>query len=167
LIPHGATHDYYLSIEGQVATWTFPNIQLPDSASDPEGSNGQLWFTIQPHNTLQLGDSVRNKAEIYFDLNPPIITPWAVSKVVAPANPVGVIQPNDNVLRVYPNPTRHALHVELAAQEDLQIVDLSGRILMHHAGIQGRNTLPVQNLKPGTYLLVTESGAVFKWLLSE
>jgi uncharacterized repeat protein (TIGR01451 family) len=167
LIPHGATHDYYLSVEGQVATWTFPNIQLPDSASDPEGSNGQLWFTIQPHNTLQLGDSVRNKAEIYFDFNPPIITPWAVSKVVAPANPVGVIQPTDNVLRVYPNPTRHALHVELAAQEDLHIVDLSGRILMRQAGVQGRNTLPVQNLKPGTYLLVTESGAVFKWLLSE
>jgi hypothetical protein len=167
LVPLGATHDYFLSVEGQVATWTFPNIQLPDSTSNPEGSNGQLWFTIQPHTTLQIGDSVRNKAEIYFDLNPPIITPWAVSKVVAPANPAGIIQPKDNVLRVYPNPTRQALYVELAADEDLQVVDLSGRVLMRQAGVQGRNTLPVHSLRPGTYLLVTGSGAVFKWILSE
>jgi hypothetical protein len=161
------THPYFFSRTGSVLTWNFYGINLPPSSIDDKGSIGAVRFSIKPHAAILPGDSVRNKAEIYFDFNPPIITPWAVSKVVAPANPVGIIQPKDNVLRVYPNPTRQALHVELADDEDLQVVDLSGRVLMRQAGVQGRNTLSVHSLRPGTYLLVTGSGAVFKWILSE
>lgn len=49
-------------------------IMLPDSASDPEGSQGQVMFSVHANPWASFGDEIANTANIYFDQNPPIIT---------------------------------------------------------------------------------------------
>ncbi len=52
----------------------FDNILLPDSLTNPEGSQGFISFKIYPKSELPEGTLVDNRAAIYFDQNPPIIT---------------------------------------------------------------------------------------------
>lgn len=59
---------------GQVITFKYTGIYLPDSAHNPEGSKGFIVFEVKPIRSLQQGDSIVNRAAIYFDYNTPVIT---------------------------------------------------------------------------------------------
>ena len=52
----------------------FPNIMLPDSASNPAGSQGFVQYRIKPKANLPLGTQIENTAHIYFDYNAAITT---------------------------------------------------------------------------------------------
>ena len=69
-----SSHPYKLSIDGNVATWQFNMIKLVDSTTDEAASHGYISFSIKPKDVLKIGDSVSNKAAIYFDFNLPVIT---------------------------------------------------------------------------------------------
>ena len=52
----------------------FEGIELPDSLSNPEGSNGYFTFSIKPKYNLLDGTVINNKAGVYFDNNEVVIT---------------------------------------------------------------------------------------------
>lgn len=60
-------------LDDRVMRFDFPAIMLPDSASDPLGSQGFIRYRIRPKDP-QLGDVLANAADIFFDFNPPIRT---------------------------------------------------------------------------------------------
>ncbi|MEM6803621.1 MAG: PKD domain-containing protein [Bacteroidota bacterium] len=73
--PAGQSHPYILDVEeDSILVFTFNDIYLPDSTSDPIGSQGYLSFTIRHQDGLSPGTILRNSAAIYFDFNDPIIT---------------------------------------------------------------------------------------------
>ncbi len=55
-------------------TFEFNNINLPDSTTSLEGSNGYVMYSIQPKTGLPENTVIKNTSAIYFDFNPPIIT---------------------------------------------------------------------------------------------
>nr|MBK9650937.1 T9SS type A sorting domain-containing protein [Bacteroidota bacterium] len=63
-----------LNSESRLATFEFPNIQLPDSNVDEQGSHGYVRYRIKPNKTLQVGAEILSEASIYFDFNAPVIT---------------------------------------------------------------------------------------------
>ena len=73
--PLGASHDYDLTLrpDGGVQ-FLFKAIFLPDSTSNEPESHGFAKFQIQMQPDLPEYTVIENKAEIYFDYNPPIIT---------------------------------------------------------------------------------------------
>jgi len=88
----------------------FHNIMLPDSTTNPLGSQGFVQFAIKPLAGLPNNTSVNNNAAIYFDFNPPIITNTTLNTLVyelptSPPLPVtltrftGAAQPNGNLLQ--------------------------------------------------------------------
>jgi len=75
LKPVSSSDPYTLKVlPGGILEFLFENIYLPDSASDPAGSIGEVTFSISHDPSLPLGTEIKNKAAIYFDFNPPIIT---------------------------------------------------------------------------------------------
>jgi hypothetical protein len=54
--------------------FSFDDIYLPDSASNPEGSHGYVYFRMRAKHTLNVGDEINAQAFIYFEQNPPIAT---------------------------------------------------------------------------------------------
>ncbi len=58
----------------QYLTFTFDNIELPDSTTNFNGSQGYVSYIISPVIGIQENTIVTNRAGIYFDFNPPIIT---------------------------------------------------------------------------------------------
>ena len=70
-----ASHNYQLNIkEGNKLTWSFDNINLPDSNVNEAASNGYIVYRIKPTTSLLPGDTINNTASIYFDFNLPVQT---------------------------------------------------------------------------------------------
>jgi uncharacterized repeat protein (TIGR01451 family) len=70
-----ASHPYQLSIEdGNKLTWQFNDIQLPYTAINEPASHGYIAYRIKPVSTVQVNDTIKNGAGIYFDFNLPIAT---------------------------------------------------------------------------------------------
>jgi hypothetical protein len=72
-----ASHSYKLSVSGKgqpVLTFTFDNINLPDSTRDQQGSNGFIKFSIKPMASIAEKSIIENNADIFFDFNEPIRT---------------------------------------------------------------------------------------------
>lgn len=63
-----------LSLLTRVAKFTFKNINLPDSNINEAKSHGFINYRIKPKSGLPTNTLVTNKADIYFDFNPPVIT---------------------------------------------------------------------------------------------
>jgi uncharacterized repeat protein (TIGR01451 family) len=77
-----ASHTYqYQSGPPNWVSWTFPNINLPDSNTNEPASHGFIAYRIKPVTTLVEGDTILNNAGIYFDFNLPEITNEAATIV--------------------------------------------------------------------------------------
>lgn len=70
-----SSHAYQLLIQdGNKLTWQFNNIKLPHTGIDEPGSHGYIAYSVKPKTNSMVGDTIKNKAGIYFDYNLPIIT---------------------------------------------------------------------------------------------
>lgn len=135
--PGASSHPYELAqVNDSIIQFTFRNIQLPDSLTNPAGSQGFVNFRIKPKANLPNGTEVHNKAAIYFDNNPPIITN-TVTRVYGKYVTINTDdKPNANRLpvRIYPNPFVDYAIFELPADAPqgtytLTLMDVLGRKL--------------------------------------
>ena len=65
-----------------VINFVFNNINLPDSASNPEGSQGYVIFELSEIAAHTDTSRINNKSYIYFDTNAPIITNTVKNTIV-------------------------------------------------------------------------------------
>ncbi|MBL0133095.1 MAG: hypothetical protein IPP79_03315 [Chitinophagaceae bacterium] len=78
----GSSHPCKVKIEnGKDVSWTFENINLPDSSRNEAASHGYVSFRIRPVSGLNVLDTIRNFAAIYFDYNEPVITNTEVTVI--------------------------------------------------------------------------------------
>jgi hypothetical protein len=84
------SHQMELSVEDREIDFFFDNIYLPDSTSNPEGSQGFVFYRIRTMPDLLLEDVIPNQGAIYFDFNAPIYTNTATTSFYqdCPADPV-------------------------------------------------------------------------------
>ena len=147
-----ASHPCTWSIQDGVLHFVHENIMLPDSTSDPEGSQGFVQFRISPVPGLMLGDEVHNVANIYFDFNEPVITEPAVLVVT---EALGIEDKEREQLLITPNPVRDRLmlHGAFGAWLQVDVLDGLGRRV---TGLVGdvRSGLDVSTLAPGVYQLL-------------
>lgn len=78
-----SSHPATISISQNNALFVFSNINLVDSATNPEGSQGWIQFKVKTKTNLALNTQINNRAAIYFDLNPAIFTNVATTTVQA------------------------------------------------------------------------------------
>ena len=83
-----ASHSYQLNIkDGKYITWTFKDIKLLDSFSNEPLSHGYITYSIKPKLPIGIGDVISNRAAIYFDFNPAVLTNNQQTKIAGPAVP--------------------------------------------------------------------------------
>ncbi len=96
------SHPNLTSLTGNVVTFNFPNINLPDSNTNPLASNGYIQFKIRILSGLSIGSLISNKADIFFDFNSPIttnVTENLISNVVSISEHEALTK-----YKMYPNP---------------------------------------------------------------
>lgn len=79
----GSSHSMHTEIlSNSLVNFVFNNIQLPDSISDESGSQGYIVYEIEQQTYLYDESEIKNRAAIYFDFNPPIITNEVLNTII-------------------------------------------------------------------------------------
>lgn len=156
---------YTLSGDGRL-TFTFANINLPDSTSDEPGSHGQVSYRIKPGPGLFVGQEITDQVDIFFDFNPPIRTPDATVIVTDVAMATPALEREG--LLVFPVPAGSELMFNLPRQSSpltAWAVSLDGRRvpLSLRPRIEGGARTSVERLAPGAYVLVVVDGVGDRW----
>jgi uncharacterized repeat protein (TIGR01451 family) len=154
----GATHPFTLTINNEVAIWTFANIMLPDSATDPLGSQGSFTYRMAARSSLQLGEQLTNRADIYFDYNEPVLTNTTITTVELSTG-IATMR-SSSVFDVFPNPSNGQVQLRYDAgaldRAQLTVLDALGRVVYTSSitGLsQGRSVaLDLGGLQSGTYI---------------
>ncbi len=100
-----SSHSYTFHVSGKgrpVLTFTFNNINLPDSTRNQLASNGFIQFSITPKAGLAEKTLIENFADIFFDYNDPIRTNTTANRIydVPPVvDVVNALPVNEVVLR--------------------------------------------------------------------
>jgi hypothetical protein len=145
-----ASHEVYTRIEGNKVEFIFENIQLP---FDDANNDGYIAFKIKTLSTLQLGDSLKNLADIYFDYNFPIRTNEAQTTVALPS----FTQDWVSDINVYPNPVSDILFLQTEdTWTKAEIFDVAGRIM--RAASLSSLYIDVSTLESGTYFVRLRNG---------
>lgn len=137
-------------------SFVFNNINLPDSTTDEEGSNGFIAFKIKPKSDVVVGDIITGVADIYFDFNPAIITNTVNTQIVEPL----IVEEFDlEKVKLFPNPTKDRLEIMCNQIIDkLLIIDINGRLLSEVKISTTNYSMEVSDLSKGVYFLEIQSG---------
>lgn len=148
-----ASHPYTLSmLGGNVVEWRFDPIVLPDSGANQLLSNGFVKYRIQPVTTLLENDSITNRAYIYFDSNPAVVTNTVVSHMTLIT--VGLESTTSiEGFRVYPNPNGGAFSVDIPLSANIVILTNSLGQVLKSILTEGETKLDYEINKSGMYYL--------------
>ncbi|MBK9639097.1 MAG: T9SS type A sorting domain-containing protein [Bacteroidetes bacterium] len=139
----------------------FPGIVLPDSGTNHEQSMGFVQYSIRPLTNLLPGETIRNKAFIYFDYNSPVITNNAVTAIVQ-TTAINEWVANGK-LNMHPNPAKDVLNISLpesVLHGMLMVYDLQGRLIWNEK-VNPTNELykmSMNAIDPGMYTILYVSG---------
>ncbi len=160
LLVTDASHTCHTQIsKGNKVQFIFSDIQLPFTEPD---KHGYVAFSILLKDDLQIGDSIKNYADIYFDYNLPITTNEAVSEVKNRVITSVKQKISDATLLVYPNPSKGSFSVELKSNRttpvQISVIDIEGKIVFAKQYTQQQSIIPLQlnQLAQGTYLIRAE-----------
>lgn len=152
----GATHAYTATINGNVLTMAFKNINLMPKSTHPNACTGNISFSINVRPSSKQGDVIANRAYIYFDANEPVITAYASTLVsnykLSNNKPLG----QANKILVYPNPSNGQLNFLNLTQtnQTISITDLTGRQLTQLTlSPNNLTSLQTQTWPKGIYLV--------------
>ena len=108
VFPITGSHEYSFSvINDSILKWRFDDINLPPKSVDEAGSQGYVLFAVQRDPSLQIGDSFKNRAGIYFDFNAPVITEYmdlTIDQVVDSSSLLSTALCADDVVNLIVNP---------------------------------------------------------------
>lgn len=143
--------------------FNFKNINLPDSGTDMEASQGFVIFKVTLENYLQAGQVFSNYASIYFDNNAPVITPPAITEIAG--NSTGLAEAiKTNEVLVYPNPAADEAYVVLPSSYKGHVIadiyDLSGKLIMNRKLKTESNSFRINtsDLSSGMYVIKIQAG---------
>ena len=164
----GAQMRLYNYNEKIVLQYSWPSLVLTPAAISETRSQGFVSFSIAPHDNLALGTGVDDRAGIYFDYNPVVLTNTAsitydVLPVAPGPQPVVVVtgsrtRVGDRV-SFYPNPTTGRLMVRLPQgirNAGVTVSDLTGKAVLRQT-LAESSSLDLSSLQPGVYFVILRS----------
>lgn len=135
----------------KIVRFDFKDIHLPDKNS-PDFNKGFVQFSINVKNGLAPSTPISNRAGIYFDINPVVITNYTENRI----KPVSV---NDvaisNQVTVYPNPVTHILTIQMnnGGYDILRLLNNIGRVVANQSISGNTMNINMANLPTGIYYL--------------
>ena len=138
------SHFNTVTMNNGILTFRFPNIMLPDSASNPEGSIGFIQYRIKPLPNLPVGTQIENTAHIYFDFNPAIVTNTTVNEYFTTVTTSTKNIENEPI--IFPNPSNGLFYFGSNAKvKSLEVFDCVGNIIMQKSNINNFNLSDFSN----------------------
>ena len=156
-----SSHNMDTQIEGNELEFFFDNINLGPN------EQGNVLFKIKTLESLVIGDSVEQMANIYFDFNFPIETNTANTTF---QNLSVDDQENDASIDMYPNPVSDVLTISAKTKiKSVEIYDVQGRIIQTSIVNNTNVSLHIAHLTNGVYFfkIKTEKGIDVKKVIKD
>lgn len=154
-----SSHFVEYEIEGNLVTFYFNNIMLPDSTTDLMGSNGFVKYNLKPKTSLPENTKVFNTAYIYFDFNPPIVTNTTQNTYVSVLPNITSSHEtkiNKNECNIYPNPTSNIFNLsfcEINFMYPVMVFNIYGK-LIDSINLESENdAINISKYKAGIYYI--------------
>ncbi len=160
-----SSHKMKWSIKNRnVLVFDFKDIILADSFKNEKLSHGYVRFSIAQKRNNPLQSVIKNKAGIYFDFNPPVITNetfHTVGRDFLLSNQV-VFVPNVSVI-LKPNPIQDEATMEVLGEKTdnlrLEIFDILGKKVLELNAADARFALNKSQFQTGMYVYrISQSG---------
>jgi uncharacterized repeat protein (TIGR01451 family) len=133
-----------------ILRFDMPGINLLDSSHHGQ-CTGMVIFTIKAKSSLPIGTVITNRAGIYFDDNPVVMTNSAKNQIPVPQ---GVKPLTQEGLAAYPNPVHDVLTIKASdSYQSAQVMNTMGQVVMEK-NLSGKTTIDVSTLANGVYYLV-------------
>lgn len=140
-----ASHTVVPKVTGNVVEFIFESINLATS------QHGNVVFKIKTKNTLIAGNTVTNKADIFFDYNAPIATNIASTTFQnLSINEINL----DKSVAVYPNPTNDVINIQSENTiTSIQLLDIQGRLLVAKISDELNEVIDLTSKSAGIYFM--------------
>lgn len=153
------SHSNATTLKQNVLTVRFSDILLPDSGSNLLGSQGYIQYRIKPLPNLPAGTLIKNRANIYFDYNAPILTNTTINEfmLINPSKSNTLFLEND--LNIFPNPSNGYLQIKRNVNDELNIIlfNSMGEVVLKSKLVSETETLNLTHLSAGVYWLNLKS----------
>lgn len=155
-----------------ILTFTFANIALPDSNVNEPASHGFVQFSIDQRADIPLGTILENRAGIYFDFNPVVLTNtvWHTVDTGFLKMYVSTDEPDypSRDLHIFPNPASETTFVTLPDENTargghLRLFDVFGRKLLEKNAPETVTEIRRGSLPAGVYWVEWESDSKVIW----
>ena len=83
-----SSHPYRMVVNGNKIIWYFDNLQLTPKTQNEDSSKGFVTFSMRLKGSLPHKTKIQNKAEIFFDFNPAIITNTVLNTIFIPCDSI-------------------------------------------------------------------------------
>jgi len=142
-----ASHPVDVRLNGSILEFIFQNIQLES------GGHGNILLKMKTKPTLQVGNTVDKKANIFFDYNFPIETNEAETlfQALSVVNPV-----LDNLISIYPNPVKDMVNITIkdnSSIKTIELYDVQGRLLQTQLVNNPTSELNMSSRPKGVYFI--------------
>jgi len=158
------SHPVLTYLHGNVLTFRFNNIMLPDSTTDLEGSIGFVQYRIKPIAGLPVGTVIENTAHIFFDFNDAIVTNTTVNEYMIPTSLAGLAKQNN--LMLFPNPASGLFTIEWNnqnTQSTIEVFNMNGVRVLQKQSYQNREVMDLSTYPAGVYMVrVSNSQSVMQ-----
>ena len=143
--------------------WNFKNIMLPPKSSDSIHSIGFVSFRTRLNNQAKIGDTIYNKASIYFDYQKPVITNNA--KVYFAKNTAIKTNMEEDSFSIFPNPNKGKLNIIIGDDKInyVEVLDILGHVVYsdNFSSNKGLIELP-EDLANGIYFIKC-NGMIYRY----
>ncbi len=158
--PVESSHQYILTIlDSNILQWSFDNIILPDSNVNEPESHGFVKYKINQKPGNSIGTLIENKAAIFFDFNPSVITNTVfntVGNIDSIITNVQKIYYDGISVKVYPNPFSSTTTFEIKGMNEpvtFELYNIIGKQVKAISDITGKKfIISRENLANGIYI---------------
>lgn len=159
----GQSHDLWTEVlPGNVLKFHFEDIHLADSTSNEPESHGYVIFEAKPVAGVAHQTEIKNKAEIYFDFNPAIVTNTVSNAIYNgdlesfDCSDLGVAENDALEILLYPNPTSCMLTIAFGQElqdATLLVTDIQGKEILKRFVSGNTAVVDLSSVKSGIYFV--------------
>jgi uncharacterized repeat protein (TIGR01451 family) len=159
-----SSDDVEVQLHNRLIHFVFDKINLPDSATAGDKSKGFVQFAITMQDQLNSTDTIKNRAHIFFDFQPAVITNYARTYYHFP---FGEEELSLQQFSVYPNPSGGLLTIKSKHGGAFTLHNSLGQVVWQSTleGDFTPQTINLAHLKSGMYYLSDSEGTVQKLVL--
>ncbi len=163
-----SSHKAVVQLFGNAMVFTFPKINLVDSATNAPLSEGWIQYKVKTNTNLTPQSQITNTAYIYFDINPAVVTNTTTTMLdTAATGPSGISHISDaGSIWLYPNPNKGSftLQTSNATHSDYIITDMLGHVIMQQTITADRQAIDMASAAAGVYTLSVKGASASRQL---